>query len=96
MAKTAPPLSLRYIGAGSPSLHRDSFMVSPEARYQDSARCLRRVTTSLQAGSSLKTPTGCFINAQPYCRAVMGHASCTQDNIIIENFLPIFRFHSQL
>jgi len=48
-AKSAPPLSLRYIGAGSPSLHRDSFSAKvpgPDS-YRDCPDAASSNTTSL-------------------------------------------------
>jgi len=47
MAKLAPPLSLRYFGAGSPSLHRDKF----SAKVPGSCPVRRQVTpTNFIAG----------------------------------------------
>jgi hypothetical protein len=50
------------------ALHRDYFLPKVPGPYPDASS--GNTTPTRQPGSSLKQPTGLFINARPYCRAV--------------------------
>ena len=57
-------------------------------KYQDSVRCLRRVTRPRgRLSPSLKQPTGLFLYARSYCRAVRWHSDCAHDRVSLCEFI---------